>query len=91
MLAFSLWRDLCVAYVRVRSMRLGWSVEQVKRSASSSSVYVWLRCGASRACVRLSDHRPSKSNACRRSLFSVRQGATARLGDLDAFLAARAS
>lgn len=90
MLEFSVWRDLCVAFVRAHVPRLGWRLERVRGSKSSRSVYLALSCGSLRAEVRLSDHRPATGAAGRAKMFSVRQGATGRLSDLDEFLAFRA-
>lgn len=86
---FLTWRELAAAYVRVRAASCGWVVASVKEARSSSSVYLHLRNGPLRACVRLSDHRPSALNARRASLFSVRQGGTLRLAFLDAWLRSR--
>lgn len=89
MLEFTTWRDLVVAYVRARVPRLGWRFDRVRRARSSRSWYIVLRCGAVIAEVRVSDHRPARAAAVRKRLFSVRQAASARLEDLDAFLSRR--
>jgi hypothetical protein len=84
------WRDLAAAFVRCRAAVLGWRVHAV-RVASTGSLYVDLRRPGGVAVVRLSDHRPGRSRERRDSMLSVRQRATCRLADLDAFLRARSS
>jgi hypothetical protein len=82
MLAFDLWRDLALAFVRQRAVAAGWSV-CVEFARSTRSVYVKLQRGSERACVRLSDHR------CRWQgprMLCVRQRSTGRLRVLDSFL-----
>lgn len=88
-LEFEVWRDLASAYVACVAEGFGWCVVRRRRSRSTRSVYIDLAKGAASACVRLSDHRPSRRDQLRASMFSVRQAATLRLEVLPDFLASR--
>lgn len=86
MLEHSVWQELVLAYVKLQARALGWVVHKIKRSKSTRSVYVSLRCGDLAATVRLSDHRPSKQATRSERYFCVRQAATVRLMELRSFL-----
>jgi hypothetical protein len=85
-LDFQTWQELVLAYARIEGERLGFTVEGVKRSKTTRSVYLQMRAGTVRAVVRVSDHR---SFSLRRACFSVRRAATGKLHDLAEWLTFR--
>lgn len=85
MLDFLTWRDLAVAFVRLRASSHGWVVRCIE-VASTGSVYVKLQRLQVKAVVRLSDHRPGRHSRGFARCFCVRHQATGRLSMLDRFL-----
>jgi len=86
---YKTWRDFVISYVRTRADAAGWVVRQVHRSRVSRSLYIHLRREGVRAVIRVSDHKPKVSEDFRHSMFSIRHGASTRLGELDAWLQRR--
>lgn len=82
------WSQLITAFVTCEARRLGWEIERVC-VAQTGSVYVDIRQGNHRATIRVSDHRPSRRQWRRRSMFSVRRGGLGRLDSLERFLYSR--